>query len=154
MERGLKGNTPLRIGHSASEVITGSDARHPNPSQQRCTKKDPGRTAKKMWRKKPASCHTCEAWVRVGGHSAKCNCSLRRSYGGAVTVSASVSTNQPSTSRRVSQLVILLADNRGRSDAPRTPNKRKWSDANDCIARIQPRSSGHHCTSTRMALST
>ena len=34
MELGPNGNTPPRIVHSASEVITGCDARHPNRSQQ------------------------------------------------------------------------------------------------------------------------
>ena len=82
--------------------------------------------------------------MRVGGQSAESNRSLRRLRGGDVTVSASVCTNQPSTLRPVSQLVILLADKRGGSDAPRTPHKRTWSDANDYTARIQRRPSGHH----------
>ena len=34
MELGPKGNTPPRIGHSSSEVITGLDVRHPTRSQQ------------------------------------------------------------------------------------------------------------------------
>ena len=34
MELGPKGKTPPRIGHSASEVTTNYDARHPNRSQQ------------------------------------------------------------------------------------------------------------------------
>ena len=94
----------------------------------------------------PASLDTCfaEAYVRVGGHSAERNRSLRRFCGVDVMVSASVSTYQPSTSKRVSQLVILLADKRGGPDAPRMPNKRKRSDATGNTARIQRRRSGHH----------
>ena len=86
--------------------------------------------------RKPASLDTClaEADARDGGHSARSERNLRRLRDGNVTVNASVSMIQPNTSRRVSQSVRLLVDKRGGSDTPLSPNKRKWSDANDCTA--------------------
>ena len=126
----------------------------PTEASKRWTKKDPGQTANEMCMRKPASCDTCvaEAHVRDAGHSARSDRSLRRLCGGNVTVSASVSTTQPNTSRRVSQAVIVLADKIRGSDEPRTPNKRKWSNANDCTARIQRLPSGHHCTLNKNAV--
>ena len=72
------------------------------------------------------------------------NTTRRRVRDGNVTVNASVSMIQPNTSRRVSPSVILLVNKRGGSDTPRSPNKQKWSDANDCTALKQRRPSGHH----------
>ena len=91
----------------------------------RCTKNDPGRKANEMCMRKPTSCDTCfaEADAGDGGHSERITRSLSRLGDGKVTVSDSVSMNQPNTSRRVSQSVIFL---RGGSEAPRLSNRRKY----------------------------
>ena len=71
------------------------------------------------------NCYTSsdEAGMRDEGHSASRACSLKRVWGGNISVSASVSTTQPNTSRRVFQLVSLPPGERGGSGTLRSPNK-------------------------------
>ena len=149
-------DTAPGVRHAVRETSPGGNARHTNRSQQTLHENNPGRTANEICMRKPTSLDTClaEAEARDGGHSPRSERSLRRLRGGNVTFNASVSMIQPNTSRCVSQFVILLVDKRGGSDTPRSPNKRKWSDANDCTALKQRRPSGYHCNSTRIPSST
>ena len=155
IEIGPMGNTTPRIGHFATEVITGCNARHPTQANKRYTKKDSGRPAIEMCTRKPASCDTglVEAKMCDGGHSARSDQTLRLLCRGNVTGSASGPTKQHNISRNGCQSVLLLVD-RGGSGAPRVPNNRELSYSNDCKARIQRRASAQRFTSTRMPSST
>ena len=156
LKLGSQDEAPPGVGRTKTKISSGRYARHTHRSQQTVHENRPGRTARETCIRKPTSCDTCfaEAVVRDEVHSARRFCSLRRLWNGNGTVGASVSMIQPNTYSCVSQSVISLADRRGGSETPRSPNKRKWSDASDWTARKQRRPSGHHCNSTTMLSST